>query len=137
MDFDKLPDEIFDLLAIKSYEELSAAEMEMVDQSIGADEYKAFRIVISDFQEVDQSLGEEVRPLAVNLAKPKTTWQKIVTYPIPAYQVAAGILILIFALLTLPEQTSVDKANSIDVKNLGKGVSISNDNYPDSLVFEL
>lgn len=135
MPFDQLPEAIFDLLAAKSYQQLNTTERQMVDEHLSAQAYDDLHQAVQDFQKVDA----QVTPRSEDQAFPpesRTIMTRLLHYPIPAYQVAAGILLVIgcfFALRhTLPQAPAEEGYHYVRT-----GTAINQDSYPDSLVFEL
>lgn len=136
MNKDQMPEEIFDWLAHKDYKGLSKTEQNTVNKFMTSEEYKDFREVIYEFKNVNESL--HIEPAQLETRKNSSYFTKLINYPIPAYQVAAGVLGIIglFVFLQKKPDLSVDDAkDSLEVIESGK--AISKDYYPDDLVFEL
>lgn len=133
--FEQLPEVIFDLLAAKSYEQLSHQERVIVDKTLSAQEYDELHQLLLDFHQAD----EQLQPAPDTHAFPppsRSRLTKLLHYPIPVYQVAAGVLFLIGSFLFLrisSPQTSVEDYPTY----VRTGTAIIQDSYPDSLVFEL
>ncbi|MEN0004531.1 MAG: hypothetical protein AAF798_10315 [Bacteroidota bacterium] len=132
-----LPDELFDLIGQKTFEELNATEKALVTQHLTAAEYDELRATISAFQEADSSLyfapSKPPKEARVPL------WKRIALYPIPLYQVAATLLLLLaFTLLWPMKSNQMDSTQQLEViQAKQEGIPIKEDAYPDSLVFNL
>ena len=53
---EEIPEYIFDLIAVKSFEDLTLAEREDVLKYMSEDEYQENRMLVADFQEVNSKL---------------------------------------------------------------------------------
>lgn len=129
-----LPNELFDLLAEKSYPALSEDEKLLVAQHLSASEYNELHALIKEVQLADQQ--HVVAPSRPSLARRKSWFHRILNYPIPAYQAAAAVALLIGSYwLWGPPVSSSEVDNTIPY--VRTGTSIELDSYPDSLVFQL
>jgi hypothetical protein len=134
---ENLPDELFDWLADKSYQELSAAEKAVVDQSIGQAEYETLQGVVRDVQGIDAIPSFKPADLSADASK-QAAWKRMLWYPIPAYQVAAGLLLLLVSTLIFRGLWQKEDLNSnAPIEVVVKGIPIDQDQYPEALVFEL
>lgn len=132
-----IPSEIFDLLASKDYKSLSKEEKNLVDNSLTQEEYDDMKNTVSDFLEIDEEIKIGPRPFSFS-DKRKSSLSRLLNYPIPAYQVAASMLVL-FGLFFAAKPV-LDNQGTASTKNQEidtMGISISEDVYPEALVFEL
>lgn len=138
MNLDHIPEEIFDWLSQKSFEELNTQEKNTVLEWMSPKEYQEMRSSIQDFSQEDHILEQQWQQPST-LQAPQNGIKKalkIIHSPIPAYQVAASILIILGLFFFLQERRDNNRPiDTIQVKKKGK--SIKNDQYPDSLVFNL
>ncbi|GGF64536.1 hypothetical protein [Wenyingzhuangia marina] len=131
-------DKIFDLLAIKSYEELDNAERELVDKELSPTEYESFRDVIRDFKEVDES---------IELIKPETTFKKAQekkkwwNYSIPTYQVAAVLVVAMMSTFILTKNSMKQSTDIVQVnsqldtlRTSKKSINMEEEKYPTAFV---
>ncbi len=136
MNKDKIPEEIFELLASKDYSNLSNHERTLVNKFMTPNEFDTLHDTIYAFSMADDALDIQV-PQLLFPKNDSSYLSKILNYPIPTYLVAAGILVLLglfFVLQSSPSSES-DLKDSLEV--IQNGTSIANDNYPEDLVFEL
>lgn len=146
----ELPEELLDLLAQKSYQELNATEREMVSRFLSPESYDEYASLVSDFQQMDQELPATAPQL--KLPEPQEKRSKLYqlfTYRIPAYQAVAAI----FLALVLFQFSTASRSGSVtdDLHTLGKdtastpstygvqkvGTPLSEDDYPEELIFNL
>lgn len=91
-DIENIPEELFDLLASKSFEQLSDSEKLMVEGHLNPAEYEEYRQLITDFQEIDESI--KVVPSDKRFTRTsESAFRKLMTYRIPVYQAAAVLLL--------------------------------------------
>lgn len=137
MDIENLPDELFELIHAKEYEELSVEEKRLVDSSIGYEKYKTYCATIGDFKKVDSLLEKSItKPGLPKKKVPLLT--SVLYYRIPVYQVAAAFVILLGSVLlwnNKPSEGIVRSTNSNEIVESGK--TLNKDHYPDDLVFNL
>ena len=134
MENNNLPEEIFDLLASKSLEELNIKEKSLVAQHLPLEEYQEMRAAIINFQQLDQAVSPIFVPFKVPKEQP-SLWKSIVYFPIPAYVAASIVLLLTLGFLYLCQQNTPSTKNTIQVKQ--KGTSIEEEPYPEDLIFNL
>lgn len=131
---ENIPAEIFDLLAIKSFEQLSVLEKELVEPWLSATEYERSRSSILAFQAADQSWEIEVPPPPFKRSF-QSGIRQLLSYPIPAYQVALGFLVVFGLFYILKDQRNPLEDPSLGTEPIAKGISIDQDEYPEDLVF--
>ena len=104
---------------------------------MGQEDYESFRNIISDFKISDELQLEDTDSNKKTSTQPSMV-QKVLNYPIPLYKVAATFLIFAFATFLIPNSTAEHEShtNHQNSKN-GVGKSITNDDYPEELVFNL
>ncbi|MEL6658952.1 MAG: hypothetical protein AAFY48_12100 [Bacteroidota bacterium] len=129
-----LPDELFDLLAEKSYSELSSEEQSLVDPYLTAKEYDEMHSLIGEVKLADQqmlTISKKPQPL------PQKSWiHRVLHYPIPMYQ-AAAVIALLMGGYWLWAPALPGSGNDATLPYVRTGTSIEWDSYPDSLVFQL
>lgn len=150
-DMNELPGDILDLIAYKKYEELSPIEKQLVDQHLSPEAYNEYAQVVTDFQELDDSLPAPQVSNRLPEAKPSLVRQ-LFTYRIPAYQAVAATVIALFLFYlgtanpSIVEGAVVSHTDSTIAPNAGGpvgietrtvGTPLSEDNYPEELVFNL
>ncbi len=92
---ENIPEELFDLLSRKTFEELTASEKEMVAEHMETGEYDQYRMIIHDFTELDNSL--EVKPSNKRFTRTsESAIRKLLNYKIPLYQAASVLLLFGF-----------------------------------------
>ncbi len=133
---DQLPSAFFDLLATKKYTDLSIQEKELVHQFMDADEYNAMQTVVLNFRTLDQEIEVLPSTIPVQADQPSILTQ-LLTYPIPAYQVAAGFLLLFGSLFVIQFYTQNQEAKSVQTEVQEKGIPVEEDSYPSELIFNL
>ena len=130
---ENIPSELFDLIAYKSFEELTSKERSMVEEWLTAEEYSDYRSIVTTIQQTDSEsdyqLSEKswTKQSALNL-------RSLANRPIPAYQVAAMVLLVFGLSFLLPSPSAAEKEESVLVENT-EGTPISKDSYPEDLVF--
>ena len=137
MNKENLPNELFDLLAIKRFEDLNDAEKAMVLQHLSSEAYNELQMVVEQFQAADQEEIVELATPPMISSKQPFSWRMLLHYPIPAYQVAAAVALLlgISFLFRLAPTTDHAPEKGIQVKQNGK--PIEKDEYPEALEFRL
>lgn len=161
-----LPEEVFDLLSAKKYEQFSTQELELLEQYFSKEDIKSYSVLVQDFLSLD-SLQEEAFDIEnLPVLEPQTqatVSRSILTRQIPLYQaVAAAVIVLvvtvgafsIFGNQNLPiakegqnrESNGVQFIHNQDPKTLStdsmllqksKGKSLLEENYPEEIVFTL
>lgn len=137
MDIENLPEELFEFIGSKEYEELSFDEKRLVDATIGSEDYKAYKDVIGSFKKADGLLERSIAEPGLPLRK-SSVLTNVIYYRIPLYQVAAAFAILFGSLLLWknnPSEGIAQPNNSNTVVESGK--TLNKDHYPDDLVFNL
>jgi hypothetical protein len=130
---ENIPSDVFDLIAQKPYEQLSEEEQLKITPWMTPEEYTDYHQVVGLIQESenqsDYSLQEQSWP-----DRQVTGFKRLAMRPVPAYQVAA-LALLVFALSFLFQPAS-NKATEVKplVTNT-EGTPISQDSYPEDLVF--
>lgn len=138
MDNQNIPEELLDLMAIKTYQELSKQEKELVDQSIGKDTYDDNYQVIQAFVTEDKKLEDKIEIVSSVFEKKKSILHQVLYYRIPLYQVAAILVVLIGSVFLWMINTSVTNQIPGETQEVVQnGKSLSKDHYPDDLVFNL
>ena len=130
-----IPDKLFDLLSQKKYDELSLKEKEQVSHYMTKQDYGDFHASINNLQQVDSEINISIDPFIPTIKEPSTLY-KIFHYKIPLYQVAASILIFVCA-LSMFNMLYDDQPIDRRAKTKKTGVPVSQENYPNDLVFEL
>jgi len=134
---EKIPTELFDLLASKTYESLSNEEKNLVNSMMTSEEYKNLKDTVSDFQELDKDIFIQEDSFAVPVNK-KSFLSRMLNYPIPAYQVAASLMVLMgLFFLMKPSLNNQDGPSADSLVIDTTGISVAKDVYPDSLIFKL
>ncbi|MDO6736605.1 hypothetical protein [Wenyingzhuangia sp. 2_MG-2023] len=133
-------EKIFDLLAIKSYEELNDLEREMVAKELSKQEYNDFRDVVEGFKEKD----DEIELItSKNTFKEKTLGKrKWWNYKIPTYQVAAVLVIAILSTFMLTKKSIQSPSYAVETNGktldtlmiLKKSITIDKEEYPSAFV---
>ena len=134
MNYENFPEELFDLLNSKAVSELTASERELILEYMTIDEFAAYQAIVADLKAENRVLEIETPPFEA----PKPTWYaSIVHYPIPAYQVAAGFLLMICLFGFWPQKGSLHPSTEQEttVQAPEKGNPIDEETYPENLVF--
>lgn len=132
---ENLPENIFDWLGEKEFSELTETQQQEVNAHMSEADYKSYRSIIFDFQELDQkvSIGSDTLPQS----QPSPSFLKrLINYPIPLYQVAAAFLILAMATFAINDFSGQENLPKVEEKS-GVGKSLAKDDYPKELVFNL
>ncbi|PQJ14561.1 hypothetical protein [Aureicoccus marinus] len=130
---ENIPSELFDLIADKSFEELTSKERPMVEEWLTAEEYSDYRSFVTTIRQTDSERDYQLserswtQQSALNL-------NRLANRPIPAYQVAALVLLVFGLSFLLPTSSSPEKKEPVLVENT-EGTPISQDSYPEDLVF--
>ncbi len=130
-----IPGEILVWLGSKDYKELTSGEKLVVDEYLGQKEYQDMRSAIISFKQVNKLLDQTIQEFELP-GKQQSLLMRIFQYPIPAYQVAAGILLL-FGLYYINRQpkTASNISTEILADSLQVGKPIAEDKYPAKLIF--
>ncbi len=135
MNLSNIPEKIFDLLVSRSFDELNVEEKELVLESFTKEEYHTLHEGVQEFMKADK-LITPVMANPVGTSDSKRRFGKIANYPVPLYQVAAGILLLLGIYFLMPENRS---GNTIDLTvvrdTIQTGTPLSADRYPDKLIY--
>ncbi|MCP4442671.1 MAG: hypothetical protein GY810_27510 [Aureispira sp.] len=162
-----LPEEVFDLLSAKKYEEFSTADLELLGEYLSKEDIKSYSVLVQDFLSLDSLVEQELKdaPLAFREeANPKnaTITRSIMTRQIPLYQAVAAVVIVLvitvgafsmFGNQGEPIATQDDNngggqfiknsnpkllsTDSTLLDKSGKGKSLLEEDYPEELVFTL
>ncbi len=135
-------EKIFDLLANKTFQELTKDEEQLVLKEMSKEDYDDMQSIIGEFKSVDAALDIKTTiPTFKSKAKKST---KLWNYRIPSYQVAAMILVAIvltFGFTKSKEIQSPEFVSNEQVKDTsffpGRSVSLENEDYPENLVISL
>lgn len=130
-----IPEEIFDWLAESSFDELSSEQQHFVTTYLSSEKYDDLRqstLLIKNLEHMD--VGPVPAFNAPDASVP--TWKRIITYPIPFYQVAAAILLLAIVLPRLQSDT-LDQPPSQHVVKTKLAQPIDTEVYPDEFVVKL
>ena len=131
-----IPQEIFDIIIQKGYTKLSPREKEIVDLYMNPEEYEEIKSILLTFKEVDDEIKVDPEELQIPMAQKQNSLLKIINYPIPAYQVAAGIALIMGLFILMNNPFKSDKTSRGDNKNLVQsGTPLSVEDYPEKLVF--
>ena len=112
MDPTNLPDKIFDLVATKSYQELTDEEKNLVTEFIDEAEYNDYHRIINDFKDLDTALDNSKRLKADWRKKPLV--QRLLTRRIPVYQAAAAMILLFFTMAVINQYEKSDSTSVND-----------------------
>ena len=137
MNIEDLPEEVFDLLASKKFNELSVSEQALVSPYLSAEDYDSYHVIVNDFQLLDNSITIDSRKEEIS-QKQESILRRILTYRIPVYQVAGLFLLLFlstFAISKMENGNANPEATEVQKKKEGK--SLANDEYPSELIFNL
>ena len=131
MNPENIPNEIFDLLSRKSYAQLSTEQVIKVNKHMSAHEYTSLHESVTSFQLEDRKIS----PVGKGVKhKNENSWLRhLLTYPIPFYQVAASLLLIMGVWFVSSKQRS----DAQPAPTYTKSKSIDQDAYPDKLVFNL
>lgn len=130
-----IPEIVFELAATKSFEELTEKEKEMVLTSFTEEEYIMLETCVRDFMEADRAIKAPVQP-TIKPEASSTGIRKIANYPIPLYQVAAGLLLLLGIFFVMPEYRAESTVDITIVRDtIQTGTPLSADKYPEKLIF--
>ena len=128
-----LPEHLFDWVSSIPYAELNAQQKEEVSSFLSPEEYESIYKWLQGFAAVNEEMETQVKAVEstpVSMHRLQAVWN----YPVPLYQVAALLLLLLAAwnvLMGVPG--SPEDSQNVDPR----AVSIEQGFYPDSLVFEL
>ncbi len=142
MKAERLPEEIFDLLAHKNYQQLTQEERSMVLKHITAEEYRELSESVGYFKNIDRSMKPGLSPSTIDDQpstindQPSTKRTSILFYPVPLYQVAAGLLLLIgLFLISRPSDSNNTAIADTPGQMVESGTPIAKDKYPEKLVY--
>ena len=134
MNPEELPEEIFDLLSQKQFEELNEEEEKQVLLWMDPEEYDELASVVRLFEQTDKN---------TSYALEERHWpnqqfvrlKRLAQFPIPAYQVAA--LAFLFFGISLFWQKGQNTSEELPAKEIttSEGTPISKEIYPAALVF--
>ncbi|MFK7808692.1 MAG: hypothetical protein AB8F74_12885 [Saprospiraceae bacterium] len=164
---ENIPEELFDLFAQKSFDQLTAVEKLVVEDHMNSAEYEEYRKLVSDFQDIDNSI--KVEPSEKRFTRTsESAIRKLLTYRIPVYQAAAVLLLAGFFTFGYFGTDRLDRAGGQSFDSVGTstetirkikekvinkprtktddamnvamdtiGKSLSEDDYPRELIFNL
>lgn len=95
-EFENIPEEIFDLLGSKSFDELATQEKKLVLKNISKEEYEDLSRLLLDFQQMDTEIQLEEQDFETFKSQILPHKNKRISGP-AYYQIAASIAILFFA----------------------------------------
>ncbi len=128
-----LPEHLFDWVSSIPYAELNAQQKKEVASFLSPEEYESIYKWLQGFAAVNEEMETQVKavdstPLSVH--RLRAIWN----YPVPLYQVAAVLLLVLAAWnVFMDVPGSPEDRQTVDPR----AVSIEQGFYPDSLVFEL
>jgi len=128
-----LPEHLFDWVSSIPYAELNAKQKEEVASFLSPEEYASIHQWLQEMNAVNVAMDAQIEPVE-SVPISKNRFQAIWNYPVPLYQVAAVMLLVLAAwnvLMGVP--ASAEDRQTVDPR----AVSIEQGFYPDSLVFEL
>lgn len=130
-----IPTEIFDLLATKSFTELSKLEKDNVNRFMSSIEYNEQHELLRSFNTADGSMAFTSPGLPT---EQKSYFHQILNFRIPFYQVAAGMTLLIVGTWAINNSNNEPFFQNPEhsIKST-PGISVADGYYPDSLVFKL
>ena len=121
---ENIPDHIFDLFAINSFDELSPTDQAVVLEYMSPTDYDAYAVVVKGFQAIDD-------PTPVQ--QPGSVLARIIHHRIPLYQAAAAVVIGMLLAVGIAN-TAVKSQPALETP---MGVSLADENYPEGLIFDL
>ena len=131
---EELPEEIFDLLSQKQFEELNKEEEKLVLLWMDPVEYDQLVSVVRLIEQSDRN---------TSYALEERHWpnqqfvrlKRLAQFPIPAYQVAA--LVFLFFGISMLWQKAQNTSEELPAKEIttSEGTPISKEKYPAALVF--
>ena len=121
---ENIPDHIFDLFAINSFDELSPTDKAVVLKYMSPTDYDAYAALVKGFQAIDD-------PTPVQ--KPGSVLRRIIHYRIPLYQAVAAVVVGMLLAVGITD-TAV---KSQPAPATPMGVSLADENYPEGLIFDL
>ena len=135
MNPEELPEEIFDLLSQKQFEELNEEEEKQVLLWMDPEEYDELASVVRLFEQTDKN---------TSYALEERHWpnqqfvrlKRLAQFPIPAYQVAALALLLFWDQSCFGKKVRI-AGEELPAKEIttSEGTPISKEIYPAALVF--
>ena len=145
---EQLPNELFDLIGSKKFDQLSVQERELVLKHISEEKYEGFFISLNNFQAADDDIHISRPDVKSILAKKgvensePSGLLKILLRPVPLYSALAALIVgIILTIFVVGGSTSSDQPNTpsdfhfADSENSGQ--PLKEDNYPKELVFNL
>lgn len=130
---ENIPAELFDLIADKSFDELSSKERTLVEEWITAVEYTDYRSLVHTIQQADTENDYQLSEMSWT-QQSAFNLRKLANRPVPAYQVAAMVLLVFGLSFLLPSSSASETEEPVLVENT-EGTPISQDSYPEDLVF--
>ncbi|MEM1219836.1 MAG: hypothetical protein AAGH79_13040 [Bacteroidota bacterium] len=128
-----LPEHLFDWVSSIPYDALDAQQKEEVAAFLSPEEYMSIQQWLQTLNTVNVEMDSQMRALEgapTKVNRLRAIWH----YPIPLYQVAAILLLLIAGWNLMVGLPAADQeSHPVDPR----AVSIEQGFYPDSLVFEL
>lgn len=135
MNLSNIPEKIFDLLVSRSFDELNVEEKELVLDSFTKEEYQTLYEGVQEFIEADKLIAPVLANPAGTLNN-KGRFNKLANYPVPLYQVAAGLFLLIGLYFLMPEYRTEANIDLTVVRDtIQSGIPLSADRYPEKLIF--
>ena len=138
MNIDNIPNEIFDLISEKKYEDLNTMEKETISLYLTQEEYIDAYSAIRDFQNEDAQLPIDKPGLMFKNEQPSTLY-RVIHYKVPVYMIASSLVLFLCAYFLISQRSTKNEYTQENnaTSELNEGVPIDQDNYPDDLVFEL
>ena len=130
---ENIPAELFDLIADKSFDELSSKERALVEEWLTAEEYSDYRSLVHTIQQADTENDYQLSEMSWT-QQSAFNLRKLANRPVPAYQVAAMVLLVFGLSFLLPSSSASETEETVLVENT-EGTPISQDSYPEDLVF--
>lgn len=161
---DQFPEEIFDLFATKSYDELTHTERKMIQNFIDPEEYNDMAARVQEFSSINSSIDiHQSFEAPVQAQSPFAFLKK----SIPLYQAAAAVLLCVLATYGLQnnrqpasdhgsistvysneasvnprdsqkfEKRLLDLKDVIQTQSKKVGTSLAQEDYPKELIFDL
>ncbi len=138
MNTDELPEFVFDLLAKKDFNDLSANEKELCMAYMTAEDYMNYADIIRSVRSLDASIPVDPRA-KIKVVKPNRS-SSLLFRPVPFYQCAAAVILTCACCYFLFSQAITNRSTP-DVEFMKadqiKGVPLAEDAYPEALIVEM
>lgn len=151
----ELPEDVLDLLAQKKYHQLNDDEKDLVSNWLSEEGYNEYALILLDFKQMENSMEAPIPTQSIPEQRTPLL-RKLMSYSIPAYQAVAAVLVTFFLVnlaqtntqiegsgqnkFTSANDSSAIHANphqAIDMGTKSIGTPLSEDDYPEELVFNL